>query len=602
MVTGMPLDFEDIIPSNSFCPELPLSQSEHEAAQNEIKDLLRKKAIVPCKHDYPEFISGIFVVPKKDSDKMRVILSLKRFNSFLRKKSFKMETFQSMINLVFPGCWMTSVDLADAYLVVKILQEHTSFLKFKFDSVLYKYLVMCFGIHSAPRSFTKLLRVPLSELRSNGHIVSAYLDDSLQIAGSFQECVNTVVSTHNLFVDLGFLPNFKKSHYIPSQRIVILGFIIDSVDMTVALTHDKINKLSNMFTNVLLNPCMSIRELARIIGKMIACFPTLPRGRLYYRPLERLKNTALRGSGSYDGKVTLQSQQLECVQWWLANVPRAVAPIRRGNPQVTLLTDASGYAYGGYLNGIYCQGFFSEHEMPLSINSKETLAVWYSILSFRDKLIGKHLLVLSDNKTCISYVSKMGGMQSELRDKICRDIWNFVFNNNMWLSISFIPGRENWDADLASRQLNPLTELTLLQELFESVCMELEFFPSIDMMASRLNNKCKQYFSYCPDPFCVGVNVFCTAWSHTNMYIFSPFSLNSRVLAKIEVDGGTALIVAPAWEAQPWYSHLLCLAVKRKSPPTPFPPNHFLVDGKTENTSCPFKPKWKQFSTKETKN
>ena len=133
------------------------------------------------------------------------------------------------------------MDLTDTYLVVKILPEHTSFLKFKFNSVLYKYLVMCFGIHSAPRSFTKLLRVPLSELRSNGHIVSAYLDDSLQIAGSFQECVNTVVSTHNLFVDLGFLPNFKKSHYIPSQRIVILGSIIDSVDMTVALTQDKIN-------------------------------------------------------------------------------------------------------------------------------------------------------------------------------------------------------------------------------------------------------------------------------------------------------------------------------------------------------------------------
>ena len=89
-------------------------------------------------------------------------------------------------------------------------------------------------------------------------------------------------------------------------------------------------------------------------------------------------------------------------------MPRAVAPIRRGNPQVTLLTDASGYGYGGYLNGIYCQGFFSEREMPLSINSKETLAVWYSILSFRDKLIGRHVLVLSDNKTCISYVSKMG--------------------------------------------------------------------------------------------------------------------------------------------------------------------------------------------------
>ena len=122
-----------------------------------------------------------------------------------------METFQSMVNLVFPQCWMTSIDLADAYLIVKILPEHTSFLKFKFDSILYKYLVMCFGIHLAPRAFTKLLHAPLSELRSNGHIVSAYLDDSLQIVESFRKCVDTVACTHNLFIELGFLPKFKKS-------------------------------------------------------------------------------------------------------------------------------------------------------------------------------------------------------------------------------------------------------------------------------------------------------------------------------------------------------------------------------------------------------
>ena len=184
----------------------------------------------------------------------------------------------------------------------------------------------------------------------------------------------------------------------------------------------------------------------------------------------------------------------------------------------------------------------------------------------------------------------MGGMQSELWDKICRDIWNFVFENNMWLSISFIPGLDNFDVDLASRQLNPLTELTLSQEIFDSVCMELEFFPSVDMMASRLNNKCKKYFSYCPNPFCVGVNSFCTAWSHTNMYIFSPFSLNSRVLAKLEADGGTVLIVTPAWEAQPWYSHLLCLAVKRKSPPKPMPQSHFLINKNTDHINYPSNP------------
>ena len=86
MVTGMPLDFENEIPSNSFCAELPLSQAEHEAAQAEIQELLAKRAIVPCKHDHLEFISGIFVVPKKDSDKMRGDFVPKKVQLFFMEK------------------------------------------------------------------------------------------------------------------------------------------------------------------------------------------------------------------------------------------------------------------------------------------------------------------------------------------------------------------------------------------------------------------------------------------------------------------------------------------------------------------------------------
>ena len=73
----MPLDFDNEIPSKSFSTELSLSQDEHKAAQTEIKELLAKKAIVPCKHDHPEFISSIFVVPKKDSDKMSYFVTEK---------------------------------------------------------------------------------------------------------------------------------------------------------------------------------------------------------------------------------------------------------------------------------------------------------------------------------------------------------------------------------------------------------------------------------------------------------------------------------------------------------------------------------------------
>ena len=528
MVTRMSLEFDKTVISNSKSRQLPLTQSEHEAAKLEIRELLWKNAIAPCEHEFPEYVSNIFVVPKKNSLKMRVILNLKKFNFFLEKRKFKMQTLTSMLNLVSRNSWLSSIDLADAYLVIKILSEHTRYLKFEFDSVFYKYLVMCFGMSSAPRKYTKLLKAPLAKLHSDGHVVSFYFDDSLQVGKTYHDCLSTVVAMHNLLVSLGFLPNFEKSQYFPTQRLTLLGFVIDTVNMTVSLTDEKINKLREMFSHTLANPCMPIRSLARITGKMISCFLAMPKGRLYYRPLERRKVAALTETKNYDGKVLLLESELFCVRWWLQNLKFSTAPIRRDNPSITLFSDASSYGYGGFCKGEYCQGFFSERQLPFSINSKETLAVWYSILSFRSKLINKHCLVLSDNKMTISYVSHMRGMQSELRDKICRDIWNFIFDNNMWLYISFIPGKQNLDADFASCQLNPTTEMAVPEEVFHSVCMELNFYLSVDMMASRTNNKCKNYFSFCPDPFCLGVNAFYANWNHDKMYIFSPISLNSR--------------------------------------------------------------------------
>ena len=298
---------------------------------------------------------------------------------------------------------------------------------------------------------------------------------------------------------------------------------------------------------------------------MISCFPTLPAGHLFYRPLEHTKVVALKAnSGGYEGKVKLRDFDLKCLNWWIFNIPQAIAPIRRSNHDCEMWTDASGYAYGSFFQQQICQGFFSAKERALSINTKETLAVWYSLLSFRDSLKGWHVKIYSDNVTCISYVSSMGGMKSELRDKICWDIWSFVFENNMWLSISFIAGRDNQNADFASRCLNENTEFEISQDLFNEVCMELQFIPEIDGFASRLNNKCKKYFSYTPDPFSIGVNSFLTSWSGHKLYLFPPLNCYSQVVTKLETDRGKALIAYPDWPGQPWYPHLHCLLVKRE--------------------------------------
>ena len=48
-----------------------------------------------------------------------------------------------------------------------------------------------------------------------------------------------------MFAQLGFTISYEKSHLIPSQRIGFLGFIFDSIKMTIELPQGKISKLHN---------------------------------------------------------------------------------------------------------------------------------------------------------------------------------------------------------------------------------------------------------------------------------------------------------------------------------------------------------------------
>ena len=60
----------------------------------------------------------------------RKILNLKCFKENVSKHHFKMESLQSAVRFMKPGCYMASVDLKYAYYFVPIYQSHQKFLTF----------------------------------------------------------------------------------------------------------------------------------------------------------------------------------------------------------------------------------------------------------------------------------------------------------------------------------------------------------------------------------------------------------------------------------------------------------------------------------------
>ena len=192
----------------------------------EVKSLLQKQAVTivpPCRD---QFISRLFLVRKKDGS-YRPVINLKPLNAFIQKSHFKMEGVSMIKDVLQPGDWMCSLDLKDAYLSVSITKEHQRYLRFLWEGRIFEFTCLPFGLCSAPRTFTKLLRPVMAHLRSQGLRTIIYLDDMLIMHQDQDSLMQEVEKVVNLLMMLGFTINYAKSQMFPKQQLQFLGFLVD---------------------------------------------------------------------------------------------------------------------------------------------------------------------------------------------------------------------------------------------------------------------------------------------------------------------------------------------------------------------------------------
>jgi len=79
-----------------------------------------------------------------------------------------MEGSEMIKDLLRKEDWMCTLDLKDAYLSVAIVQEHQRFLRFMRSGNIIEFTCLPFGLGSAPRTFTKLLRPVMAYLQKQG--------------------------------------------------------------------------------------------------------------------------------------------------------------------------------------------------------------------------------------------------------------------------------------------------------------------------------------------------------------------------------------------------------------------------------------------------
>lgn len=168
------IEFDNGEPKQFMPPkERTFTLQEQEVIDKEIDKLLIKGVISKTTHCPGEYISTIFIRPKKDGE-YRLILNLKNLNERVEYQHFTMDTLQSAIRLMTPNCFMASVDLQDAYYSVPIHKEDQKYPRFCWKGRLFQFTCLPNGLACAPRLLTKILKPVYATLRQKGHLNVGY--------------------------------------------------------------------------------------------------------------------------------------------------------------------------------------------------------------------------------------------------------------------------------------------------------------------------------------------------------------------------------------------------------------------------------------------
>ena len=550
---GFPLPFVQIPVQIEPFP-YKLSDQEKLSADVEIEKLLKKRVLEQVEDIQGQVISNIFFRPKKDGS-FRMILDLTWVNKHIEYVHFKMHSLNTAKDMMRENCLMASIDLKDAYYSVPIAFQDRKFLRFRWKGLLYEYTVMPNGLACAPRYFTKLLNPVFAHLRKAGHECFQYIDDSFIVGDSVEQCRMSVNATTKTLQSLGFMIHEEKSIIEPTTSLKFLGFLLNSQTMLVSLREDKVQKFYGASEDLLAKRYPKIREVAGLIGLIIAYSQAFDYGLAHVKFLENDKINALRSNaGNFEAQMKLSHKAKQDVFWWNNNIALSEKHLNVCVPDVVLFTDASYDGWGAHIGDLVAGGRWNVDELDYHINVLELKAILLALKSFC-KERAQHVKIMTDNTTALAYVKHMGGVRSLACNEVAHEIWTWCEQMDIWLTIAHVPGVENVIADYKSRKFSDNVEWKLNDKLFNQICCHFGL-PNIDLFASRLNAKLPIYVAWTPDPGAFAIDAFSIQWNNCFFYAFPPFSCIARCITKILQEHATGVLVVPWWPTQAWWARL----------------------------------------------
>ncbi len=578
---GVKIPFKEN-PGNFELQNRTLSPIYKQFVSDEFKQLVKSGAIK--KQSFaPKCVSPIGVVPKRGG-KLRLIVDLRRINTFCDVPKFRYDDIDTLSEFINPNDYIVTVDLKNGFHHIPVSENHQQYLGICFQGQYYVWTVLPFGLSSSPYYFCKTVRPVIQYLRDQGRRVSAYMDDFALFADSNKINTQKELLLNTLHM-LGWVINVEKSALTPSMEQEYIGYKICTKEAPVLkIPKSRVKKVRRDINRALSKDTICARILARIAGQCVSMTKAVLPGKLLLRQTYRL----LASRQHWEDQLYLDQSTRTELQWWTEALESwNGAPISKAPISCPIATDASATGWGAVCNttGRTAAGYWTKQLSQMPSNYREMMAVLLALHSFKH-LRNQHVQVLTDNITTAAYVNHLGG-PSQLLMPIAKSIWMLAYEQNITLTARYLQGRCNSTADALSRLPNAY-EWMLQPKLFQYL-NNLWGPYSIDRFATFMNAQLPQYNSQHADPQSAGTDALAQQdWAEHLNFVNAPFRLLPRILTLLQAQQAHATIIAPHWPGQPWYQRLRAMA---RSPPLKIPK---LAFHHQSGTPEPLKnPKWR---------
>ena len=334
------------------------------------------------------FISPIGAVPKKNSEKVRVIHNLSfpfygdSVNTGIREVKMSIDSFDKAVEAVVElgrGCLLIKLDVEAAYKQIAVRPEDWHLLGFKWLDKYYYERVLPFGLRSSCRLwdvFAAALHY-MFERHLGIEVVIHYVDDFLFVVSlSHEDAESKLKLALELCEELG-IPMAGDKTEGPTTSLIFLGLILDTLLMRASLPQQKLEELKQLAKVWMDKKSASINELQSLTGVLGFATKVIRPGRHFLRRIITQTSVMLKklkDPRSYK-RHTIPAAVKADIAWWLSvaeqwnGVSLLYEQEWTESTHLLLTTDACKKGYGAVYGNQWFAGEWSEE---ISLRAKRS--------------------------------------------------------------------------------------------------------------------------------------------------------------------------------------------------------------------------------------